>query len=60
LKALDLAPEMIPVHPNVETAYELLTALLSAVCRFGKEDQSRACAPSRFPSDSGNRGKFLT
>lgn len=44
---------MIPINPHIQTANQVLPADLSAVGRFGKEDEAGACSPGRFAVDSG-------
>lgn len=51
-EALDLATEMIPVHPHIQAANELLAAFLRGVRLLREQDEPRASAPRWFPRDS--------
>lgn len=47
-KTLDLAPKVVPVHPDGQPADEFLTALLGGVGLLCEEDESRAGTPGWF------------
>eukprot|EP00218_Dolichomastix_sp_CCMP3274_P010980 CAMPEP_0170138446 /NCGR_PEP_ID=MMETSP0033_2-20121228/4923_1 /TAXON_ID=195969 /ORGANISM="Dolichomastix tenuilepis, Strain CCMP3274" /LENGTH=235 /DNA_ID=CAMNT_0010374453 /DNA_START=32 /DNA_END=735 /DNA_ORIENTATION=- len=45
LEAVDLAPEKVAVHLHVQTAQQVLPALLLTVSSRGEEDEPRTCSP---------------
>lgn len=52
-EALDLSAEVVPVHPDVQAAYQLLATLLGRVGLLGQQDQACAGTPGGLLSGSG-------